>query len=638
MKQYSDDGTGQVTQAPYSFPAFLDHPYFRTVWESTTDAMALSDAEGIVFAANAAYLDLYGFPAEAVLGHSFAIIFPEATRQQAIQNYKTVFTRGDTEPLVADRRQDAEGHPYFATTIRRTDGALRMVESRVEFIDDGGRRVAMLSIIRDVTARRQAQESLEVALDAADMGIWDLDLKTSKTRTNLRHNQIYGYSEPLIEWGPDILRQHVLPEDLAMLEAAFAQAMALGESTLEVRVCRLDGQVRWIYAQGRVYYDEAGRPTRIAGVTQDITERKQAAERLRASEERFRRYFELGLIGMAISSPTKGLVEVNDELCRIFGYTRDELLHMTWAELTHPDDLASNVAPFNQVMAGEIDGYVLDKRCIRKDGQVIDTTLSMQCVRRSDGAVDYIVALVQDITERKRAEESQAHLLRKVEKQRMLLRRLNQTLAQMQERERQELAHNLHDLVGQNLTALNLSLKLIQTRLATRLPTDNPVDASLADARKLVEQVTVQARDVMSDLRPPMLNDYGLLAALRWYATQVARRTGLSVKVQGEQAFPRLPEEMELHLFRIAQEACNNASKHAQATRISVTLAAADLLIRMTVADNGHGMALADPTASAPPQGWGLLIMRERAEIIGGRFEMHSGPGKGTTITVEVDL
>jgi len=142
---------------------------------------------------------------------------------------------------------------------------------------------------------------------------------------------------------------------------------------------------------------------RLAG---ELIERQRAEQALGASEERFRRYFELGLIGMAMTSPTKGILEVNDELCVMLGYERSELLKKTWAEMTHQDDLAADVTQFDRVTTGEIDGYTLDKRWIRKDGRVIDTIMSAKCLRRADGSVDYFVGLVQDITERKRSEEA----------------------------------------------------------------------------------------------------------------------------------------------------------------------------------------------------------------------------------------
>jgi PAS domain S-box-containing protein len=108
---------------------------------------------------------------------------------------------------------------------------------------------------------------------------------------------------------------------------------------------------------------------------------------------------------MATTSPEKVILEVNDEICRILGYERDELLQKSWAELTHPDDLAADVAQFNRVLAGEMDGYTLDKRWIRGDGRVIDTILAANCSRRADGSVDYFVGLILDATERKHAQE-----------------------------------------------------------------------------------------------------------------------------------------------------------------------------------------------------------------------------------------
>jgi PAS domain S-box-containing protein len=134
------------------------------------------------------------------------------------------------------------------------------------------------------------------------------------------------------------------------------------------------------------------------------TTRRRARKTPRNNEKRFRRYFQCGLIGMAITSPTKGILDVNNELCAILGYSRSELLQTTWARLTHPDDLQADLERFDQVLAGKIDGYSMDKRWIRKDGQVIDTTISVKCLRRADGAVDSFVALLQDVTERRRSE------------------------------------------------------------------------------------------------------------------------------------------------------------------------------------------------------------------------------------------
>jgi PAS domain S-box-containing protein len=155
---------------------------------------------------------------------------------------------------------------------------------------------------------------------------------------------------------------------------------------------------------------EAGGRNVIQCNIRDITERKkseqQAEEALLASTERFRSYFQLGLIGMTISSPDKGLIEINDKTCEILGYERGELLQMTWAELTHPDDLAADVSNYDRVLAGEIDGYSMNKRFICKDGRVIDTAISVKCVQRADRSADYFVALLQDITEQRRMEEA----------------------------------------------------------------------------------------------------------------------------------------------------------------------------------------------------------------------------------------
>jgi PAS domain S-box-containing protein len=169
----------------------------------------------------------------------------------------------------------------------------------------------------------------------------------------------------------------------------------------------------------RRYYDLMHVPlvqddeiTGVIVITADVTERQAAEEEQRESEARYRGYFEQPLVGAAVTSPDKGWIDVNQAACDLLGYTREELAALTWDELTHPDDLAADVACFDRVVAGEIDAYRLEKRFIRKGGAVIDVDLSVQCRRTADGGVDYFLALILDITKRKRTEAVRAFLAR----------------------------------------------------------------------------------------------------------------------------------------------------------------------------------------------------------------------------------
>ncbi len=228
-----------------------------------------------------------------------------------------------------------------------------------------------------------------------------------------------------------------------------------------------------------------------------------------------------------------------------------------------------------------------------------------------------------------------ARLFEAVDLQREQLRVLGARLSEVEEAERRRLARELHDQVGQNLTALGINLNVIKSQIADDVASD--VETFLDESLVLVEQTTERIRDVMADLRPPMLDDYGLMATLRWFGDQFTSRVGLPVTVRGEELIPRLAEPIENALFRIATEALTNVAKHAQATEVTVVLEVEDEILRLIILDDGIGF---DPERLAihkKDRGWGLLTMAERAEALGGRFWVESQPSHtGTRIIVEI--
>jgi len=162
------------------------------------------------------------------------------------------------------------------------------------------------------------------------------------------------------------------------------------------------------------------------------------------------------------------------------------------------------------------------------------------------------------------------------------------------------------------------------------------VRSILDDSQSIVQHTSEIIRDLMANLRPPVLQDYGLMASLRWYADRFTKRTGIAVTVKGEEPSPRLSSQYESTLFRIAQEVLTNAAKHAQATQVTVILVVENGTARLIITDNGTGFDTADSAMSDGQPGCGLVIMSERAKSIGGSFHIESRPGHGTRVIVEI--
>jgi two-component system sensor histidine kinase UhpB len=213
------------------------------------------------------------------------------------------------------------------------------------------------------------------------------------------------------------------------------------------------------------------------------------------------------------------------------------------------------------------------------------------------------------------------------------LRGLSQQLVQVQENQFSQLAEELHDRVGQDMTAINVNLNILRTLLPRDVSED--VMLRLADTEKLVIESIKRMRSTMTELRPPMLNQYGLTATLYWHCEQYQRRTEIKVNIDDRYMENiRLPSEIEIALFRIAQEALNNVAKHAKATQVEIELFNDDGDITMAVTDNGIGFDTKIQTSTL--QHWGVPLMQERVRAINGEFLLRSVPGQGTQIVVRV--
>ncbi|HET8707939.1 MAG TPA: diguanylate cyclase, partial [Pseudomonadales bacterium] len=199
----------------------------------------------------------------------------------------------------------------------------------------------------------------------------------------------------------DIVDKFILEDEKIGFNYLFRQVLRGKNIDLEQVIHAKDGQEHWYAVSYNPAYEADGSILGLCMNATEITERKQIEKALQESHEDFQRYFNMNAIGMAVSSPDKGWIAVNDRLCQMFGYPPEDLKKLTWSDLTHPDDLDTNLQLFNQVIRGEREAYELEKRFIRKDGGIVDTSMYVSCVRNADKSVRYMLVSLMDITERK---------------------------------------------------------------------------------------------------------------------------------------------------------------------------------------------------------------------------------------------
>ena len=443
-----------------------------------------------------------------------------------------------TDFLVLEDRSQAAGH--FSRRLLgeepglkhyrglRADGSTFPMEVNGQTIlGADGQPKEVLFIIRDLSGRRGMERKLEktsqllqTAFRVAGMGqiITNLQDPTWPWACSPGVDEMLGIDldfEKNLEGWATLLHPEDRDRVLTQLKDSVQRRQPFSEQARIIRPA--DGELRWIAAWADTQHDQDGKPLQHIGILQDITTSKQAELAIAESEAHFRTWFRLPLVGIAISSPTKGWLEVNDYLCAMLGYRPEELRSMTWAEITHPEDLPSDETQFERVLQGKLEGYSLEKRFVRRDGSILPSELSTRSVRRPDGQVDYMVTLVQDISERRKAEEA----LRASEAMyRELLERQGEGFGVLDEQERFVLANPVAEeifgaapgsLVGRSLMEF-LSM----------------------DQQELIRQETLlRAQGTQSTYELQIRRDDGTLRFLLITATPAAHQEGKALQVIG---------------------------------------------------------------------------------------------------------
>lgn len=214
------------------------------------------------------------------------------------------------------------------------------------------------------------------------------------------------------------------------------------------------------------------------------------------------------------------------------------------------------------------------------------------------------------------------------------LQRLTSRLNEVEETERRRLARELHDQVGQSMALLNFNLNIVKGKISER--GIEGLEKQLEESITMVNEISQGIRDVMDDLRLSVMDDYGLAAALFWFADRYRERTGIQITVKGNELQPRLSTPKENALFRITQEALANVTRHAQASQVMIRLKEQQEVVILEISDDGAGFTLAGSVSPEERRGWGLVNMRERAESVGGEFSLETEPGRGSTIIVRI--
>ena len=451
------------------------------------------------------------------------------------------------------------------------------------------------------------EERLRLAVEGAQLGTWHWNIASGELLWSDRCYEISG-----VPLGSPVTLERFFgllhPDDREAVGAAIRDALDGAPYDIEFRVRRSDGSEHWLSSLGLVYYDTDGKAARMEGVVRDVTERRLAAAALQRAKTFAEDVIETANV-IFVHIDRAGIVrKLNSAAEKITGYRRAEVEGTSWFEALVPRDRYPYVwDEFERLMREGAAGESFENPILTKQGeerQIIWRNTTLREGNRIVGTISFGMD-VTDLTEARKT-----------------LRDLSRRLVNLQEQERRAIARELHDEIGQILTGLKLMLEAKSWRFGV----------DLAESTEIVGQLLERVSNLSLDLRPPMLDDCGLVTTLLWHFERYRSQTGVEVRFQHRGLDTRWSPETEICAFRIIQEALTNVARHAGVSEATVDLSVEEGSLLVRVEDRGRGF---DPHTLATSS-IGLEGMQERARLVGGALTVDTRPGGGTRLLARI--
>jgi PAS domain S-box-containing protein len=492
-----------------------------------------------------------------------------------------------------------------------------------------GQIVGLRGTLQDITERKRAEVALceseqrfRLAVQAGRMYAFEWDVVTDVIVRSIESLQILNWTNPERDTGREF-HARIHPEDRALYAAMEARLTPENPSyQISFRTLRPDGTAAWCEDTGRASFDARGKMVRVIGMVADITERKQAEQALRQSEDRLRLLLDSTAEAIYGIDLEHRCTFCNPACLRTLGYERmDELLGKNMHDLIHHKhsdgtSFSSEECRVHQVIRTGEGVHAEDEVLWRANGTSFPAEYWSHPQHRGDELVGAVVAFI-DITERKLAEATVANVSRR--------------LIEAQEQERMRIGRELHDDIGQRLALLAVELRRLQDDSAT-LP---DVRRRLVGLQKQTSAIAVDIQSLSHELHSAKLQYLGIASAMRGFCREFAEQQRVEIEFSAQGLPAPLSADVSLCLFRVLQEALHNSAKHSGARHFEVRLWGATDEIHLTVKDSGAGFDLDRAKMS---QGLGLISMDERLKLVNGTLSIESQSNRGTTIHARVPL